>query len=136
MRTIPGETGHSGNRKKLESLYLKSITSAKEAKKREDHVLAESYYQRAEYYLHAMNEPSDYLHASISLPDPQLVARKVSAINKVIEDFNLKGSHEKLPSKSPNTSTEASKPTYQTNILPFKAHHNQQDFHYTQEVPE
>jgi hypothetical protein len=136
MRTIPGETGHSGNRKKLESLYLKAITSAKEAKKREDHVLAESYYQRAEYYLHAMNEPSDYAHVSTCLPDPQLVARKVSAINKVIEDFNLKVSHEKLPSKRSNTPIEDSKLPYQTNILPFKTHHSQRDLPYMQEVPE
>ena len=56
MGTIRKETDQSMNRKKMEDLYNKYVTLAKEVSKGEDRVLRESYYQLAEYYLHALNE--------------------------------------------------------------------------------
>ncbi len=46
----------------------KETDQPKNAQEREDRVLSESYYQRAEYYLHAMNYPSDSIPAAATRP--------------------------------------------------------------------
>ncbi|MCE3230766.1 MAG: hypothetical protein K0R76_17 [Alphaproteobacteria bacterium] len=62
MRTIREEIGESINKKKAQDLYSTYITLALETrKKRENRILFESYYQRAEYYLHLMNDLNDGL---------------------------------------------------------------------------
>lgn len=117
MYEMREETEQSVNRKKLEDLHYKYINLAKEAQKREDRVLSESYYQRAEYYLHAINELSD----STSIPVARSSVRRSSPVKKVIEDFNLKKtSHEKFPSKQPNAHIEESDLPQEAIILPFK----------------
>lgn len=77
MRRIQEATGQPINKQKMEGLYLKYINLAKDAQKREDWVLSESYYQRAEYYLHAINYPSDDLPVVTSFP-----IRKPHSVNQ------------------------------------------------------
>lgn len=61
MSKIREEKNQPVNIQEIKDLHLKYVVLAKDAQKREDLVLSESYYQRAEYYLHAMNYPSDSL---------------------------------------------------------------------------
>lgn len=77
MGTIRKETDQSMNRKKMEDLYNKYVTLAKEVSKGEDRVLRESYYQLAEYYLHALNE----LGGFVSTTDP-LVKKETTSPKK------------------------------------------------------
>lgn len=75
MRGIREETGQPINRENMKALHLKYMALAEDARKREDRVLSESYYQRAEYYLHATNYPSDSLAAAtpyLSIKKPYL----------------------------------------------------------------
>jgi hypothetical protein len=67
MGTIRKETDQSINRKKMEDLYRKYITLAKDVSKKEDRILAESYYQLAEYYLYALNELGGFISTVDSL---------------------------------------------------------------------
>lgn len=95
MRRILKETKQSDNSKKMEALYLKNITLARDAEQRGDQVLSESYYQTAEYYLYAMNEHED----SVSDPDIYPSMRKSHftqsrATQRIIQNFSLnKTSH-------------------------------------------
>ena len=66
MRGIQQEISQPISRQNMEALHLKFMALAKDAQEREDRVLSESYYQRAEYYLHAINYPSDSLPAAPS----------------------------------------------------------------------
>ena len=68
MLKRPEKTERLVNREQIEALHLKYMTLAKDAQEKEDRVLSESYYQRAEYYLHAMNYPSDSLPTATPRP--------------------------------------------------------------------
>jgi hypothetical protein len=68
MRGIREETHEPINRQQVKDLHLKYMSLAKDAQEKEDRVLSESYYQRAEYYLHAMNYPSDSLPTATPRP--------------------------------------------------------------------
>ena len=68
MRGMREETDQPMNRQKMKDLHLKYMALAKDAQEREDRVLSESYYQRAEYYLHAINYPSDSIPAATPRP--------------------------------------------------------------------
>ena len=86
---IPRErTGQPINRTKVEELHHQYIALAKTAQKNEDRVLSESYYQRAEHYLHLLNETSGAVPVSTYAPS----VKNPSPVKKVIKDFNLKGS--------------------------------------------
>jgi hypothetical protein len=68
MHGIREETGQPINRQNMKALHLKYMALAKDAQEREDRVLSESYYQRAEYYLHAINYSSDSLPTATPYP--------------------------------------------------------------------
>lgn len=68
MREMQTEISQPTNKQMVEGLYLKYINLAKDATKMEDRVLSESYYQRAEYYLHAINYLSDSLPTATPYP--------------------------------------------------------------------
>ncbi|MCE3230839.1 MAG: hypothetical protein K0R52_767 [Alphaproteobacteria bacterium] len=125
------ETKQPTNRGKVESLYNKYITLAKEAQKREDYVLAEGYYQRAEHCLHIMNESSDF----VSTPVSRSSTRMVRSVKKEIEDLCLgRSSPEQSLSKNANSSTEKSDAPDQPTVLPFKGHflrRNRRKIHHT-----
>jgi hypothetical protein len=125
------ETKQPTNRGKVEGLYNKYITLAKEAQKREDYVLAEVYYQRAEHCLHMMNESSDF----VSTPVSRSSTRTVRSAKKEIEDLCLgRKSPEQSLSKHPNLSTEKPDAPDQSTLLPFKGHflrRNRRKIHHT-----
>lgn len=53
------ETGQLTNEQNVKALHQKHLALAKLAEEKGDRVLSEDHYQRAEYYLHAINYPSD-----------------------------------------------------------------------------
>jgi hypothetical protein len=80
MGTIRKETDQSINRKKMEDLYHKYISLAKEASKKEDRVLAESYYQLAEYYLYTLNELGGFISTADSLVKKETSPQKKEGV--------------------------------------------------------
>jgi hypothetical protein len=105
MHTMREKTDQPINRK-MEGLHLKYINLAKDAQDRGDQVLSESYYQRAEYYLHAMNASGDCV-LTLAAHCPS-VSGSV-AIKKVIKNLNLKKVLDEMPS-SQQSNTLTGKP--------------------------
>ena len=66
MLNTQEETKQPVNTKQMEALHQKHIALSKVAEEKGERVLSESHYQRAEYYLHAMNYPSDSLPTATS----------------------------------------------------------------------
>ncbi len=95
MNTPRERTEQPINRTKVEELHHQYIALAKTAQKNEDRVLSESYYQRAEHYLHLLNETSGSILVSTYAPP----IKNPSPVKKVIKDFNLKRTFNK---KSPS----------------------------------
>jgi len=85
MRGMRKETEQPIDRTQIDGLHRKYITLAKDAQDRGDRILSESYYQRAEYYLHAMNYPE----ASLPTVAASSFARASHVARKTTKDLNL-----------------------------------------------
>jgi hypothetical protein len=93
MRKIRQESDQPINTQSMKALHLKYMALAKDAQVREDRVLSESYYQRAEYYLHAINYPSDSIPVSAT-PNPSI--------------------------RKPHPNNQVESPSQEGNVLPFR----------------
>lgn len=114
MHNRQEETERFANIEQIEALHLKYIALARVAKEKGDGVLSESHYQRAEYYLHAINEQG------FSLPVATVTATARSSVKashptkKILKDFNL----ERIYRKDPSNTCE--KPLQESNVLPIR----------------
>lgn len=121
MHTTQGETGQS-QRKKAEGLYQAYINMGVEAQKMEDRVLAESYYQQAEYYLHCMAEEEPF-----SLKSPAPTRKNMGGTNRkrlpVKKPPRSEASNTQFYRKPHNARTEPHSPTQEATIIPFKTNY-------------
>jgi len=112
----------------MKGLHDQYMGLAKIAEQNGDRVLSESHYQRAEYFLHAINEQGGSV--PIAVPSTATVRTPVRASNstkRVIKDFDLKRTYRKRPSDT------LEKPLQEGSIVPFRGHYLRRNRRNTQE---